>query len=199
MRLFVYTREGSEPQQSDYVVGIDPGVKTNGISILDKSNMSIDMEAFEEKGINANRIFLPFFYVFVRNQVKRFIDKKVMPLNGTVECVIEFAHMTGEYSLGMAVVVNTWLNLLFAIKKVVKVTLIPNRVPEFFLKKKSVTPMETVWFVRKAMARFVPERDIAVHAYDALIYILYTQYGLLKDMLSDNVRVPEPLIVEVNW
>lgn len=199
MRLFVYTREGSEPQQSDYVVGIDPGVKTNGISILDKSNMSIDMEAFEEKGINANRIFLPFFYVFVRNQVKRFIDKKVMPLNGTVECVIEFAHMTGEYSLGMAVVVNTWLNLLFAIKKVVKVTLIPNRVPEFFLKKKSVTPMETVWFVRKAMSRFVPERDIAVHAYDALIYILYTQYGLLKDMLSDNVRVPEPLIVEVNW
>ena len=56
MRLFVYTREGSEPQQSDYVVGIDPGVKTNGISILDKSNMSIDMEAFEEKGINVRSI-----------------------------------------------------------------------------------------------------------------------------------------------
>lgn len=199
MRLFVYIRKGSKPVKTDYVVSVDPGVKTNGICVLDKASMTIDMEAFTEKGINANKIFLPFLFVFVRNQIQRFIDTKVMPLDGKVECVIEFAHMTGEYSLGMSVVVGTWLHLLFAVKKVVKVTLIPNRVPEYFLKKKSVSPMETVWFVREAMQSFVPEKDIAVHAYDALIYILYTQYNLLKDRLSKKVREPVPDIVEIYW
>ena len=199
MRLFVYTRKGSKPVKTDYVVSVDPGVKTNGICVLDKASMTIDMEAFEEKGINANKIFLPFFFVFVKNQVQRFIDQKIKPLNGKVECVVEFAHMTGEFSLGMSVVVDTWLYLLFSIKKVVKVTLIPNRVPEFFLKKKSVTPLETVWFARSALQSLVPEKDIAVHAYDALLYILYTQYNLLFTKLSTKVRKPEPIIVEVFW
>lgn len=202
MRLFVYTRHNQcnhKLGETNYVVSVDPGVKTNGICVLDKASMSLDMEAYEEPKINANKIFLPFFYAFVRKQVQRFIDTKIKPLNGNVECVVEFAHMTGEFSLGMSVVVATWLYLLFNVKKVKKVTLIPNRVPEFFLKKKSVTPIETVWFARNALQEFVPEKDIAVHAYDALLYILYTQYDLFQGRLSINVRKPEPQIVEVPW
>ena len=114
--------------------------------------------------------------------------------------MVEFPHITGEFSVGMSVSCTLWLEELFKSKNVVRVTFIQNKIPEFFLKKRSVTPLETVYFARDVLPMFVPEVPLPTHAYDALLYLLFVHFDWFKAYIRDGaVREPHPELVKLNW
>jgi len=182
------------------VVSIDPGVKTTGVAILDKGKASIEMLAYEWGEINASKTYLPLLILFMRDKIREIVSDKISGIKGSVECVVEFPHITGEFSVGMSVSCTLWLEELFKSKNVVRVTFIQNKIPEFFLKKRSVTPLETVYFARDVLPMFVPEVPLSTHAYDALLYLLFVHFDWFKAYIRDGaVREPHPELVKLNW
>ncbi len=199
MRLFLYER-GCIKESPQTVVSIDPGVKTTGVAILDKGKASIEMLAYEWGEINASKTYLPLLILFMRDKIREIVSDKISGIKGSVECVVEFPHITGEFSVGMSVSCTLWLEELFKSKNVVRVTFIQNKIPEFFLKKRSVTPLETVYFARDVLPMFVPEVPLATHAYDALLYLLFVHFDWFKAYIRDGaVREPHPELVKLNW
>lgn len=150
--------------------------------------------------INASKTYLPLLILFMRDKIKGIITDKIKGLSGCVECIVEFPHITGEFSVGMGISCTLWLEELFKIKNVIRVIFIQNKIPEFFLKKKSVSPLETVYYARDVLSMFVPEYPLATHAYDALLYLLFVHFDWFKAYIKVGaVREPHPVIVRLKW
>lgn len=200
MRLFVYSRTKEARQAPDIIVSIDPGLKTTGIAILNKVNATVSMSAFEWPDINIAKTYLPDLILHIRYTVRQVIKDIIKKFKETIDCIIEFPHITGEYAVGMSIVCVTWLHELFRVRTVRNVIFIQNKVPEFFMRKRSVTSLETVYYVRETLPRFVPPKEVATHAYDALLYLLFVCFDWFSAFIKEGtVRKPVPEIVSLTW
>ena len=156
MRLFVYSRTKEARQAPDIIVSIDPGLKTTGIAILNKVNATVSMSAFEWPDINIAKTYLPDLILHIRYTVRQVIKDIIKKFKETIDCIIEFPHITGEYGVGMSMVCVTWLHELFRVRNVRTLYLYKTRFQSFLCGNER--NLETVYYARERYPRFVPSK-----------------------------------------
>lgn len=201
MTLFEFTRTLPYVPSTNFPfkLAIDPGVKTNGFALWDSMSGKIELRAVEAPPeIKPTKMYFPNLIAYIRESQKLMLEG-VVPKAGEVHVVIEFCHIGGQFSTGLCVDITSYMELLFGIPNVTKVTLIQNRVPEFFLKKRKLTNTEVGIYAREVFGDMLPTKKVPIHAYDAVLFLLYSEYELLKPHLKIPVRVPEPKKESLIW
>lgn len=169
------------------IVGLDPGVSTVGLALFDMLSGTLEVRKVEKpSGILS--MGLPDIITYV----DKHWAEVLAPLGGLeeTEFVIEYPHISGSFSVGLTLAIQS---LVLYLRKhgCPKVTLIPNRIPEFFLKKRSATGTETVHLAKAIFG--LDGRRLSVHESDALLFLLFTNSGLLRSRGLVRASFREPV------
>lgn len=196
MKVFEISRqEGVKPLE---VVGIDPGVATQGIAHF---KVESDVYHWEQQSLECDLrvtwLSMPELIVAVQDRVRetlKVLDRMAVSIPETA-VVIEYPFMRGSASPGIGCYTTELVNQLMD-RGVARIGFLPCRIPEFFLKKRSVSGLETVALVKTL---FPDVGRIKVHAADAMLFALFRYYEYFVRYVRglDQWRPPNFKIVNI--
>lgn len=196
MKLYRITKREGQILTS---LSIDPGVSTAGFCLLGTRGR-LETWSAASPDFHVLKLIYPELLVKIRDRALEFINKT--PICGaqweTTEVIMEYPHISGGFSLGLAQMITTLTQIFIDKLNVPRVVFIPNRIPEFFLKVRSVSGRETVDLVKSFG---ILEGRFPVHEADALLFSVFAHLEVYRSRYpSDamrNLRVPNFEIVEL--
>lgn len=187
----VYELRGSRLAAPSFSLSIDPGVATSGYALLSKGG-TVKSWRQERKDTEVLSKSLPELLVLMRRLVEedllRVRDQEGAFSWGEAEVVMEYPHLSGQFSLGLSLYISELTAQLRA-QGVLKVTFIPNRIPEWFMKQRGVSGKETVHLAR-SLFPWVGTQRISVHECDALLFSLFKHYRFYNSKFGIVAREP---------
>lgn len=196
MKLYVI---GSGRGRSQYSLSVDPGVVTSGYAFLDSEAKTVVSWAEKNEGVRVLELQVPELLQAVKGVVQKNLSGAIARIGRekvpATEVILEYPHVSGEFSMGLAVCL-TWMQEFFVREGFLKVTYIPARIPEWFLKVRSVSGRETV-DLAKSFFPHIRDKRVAVHECDALLFSLFKHYDFYHRVFGVNARPPQYEIVDV--
>lgn len=196
MNVFKIERRAPSYGEPRHSLAIDPGIKTIGWCLYDKENgtFSHGFKEFEEE--SPLSVDFPRLY----EMVHRVLVNLSGELKGVdfmfTEVVVEYPHIGGQFSTGLCCYLTRLIDTLVMRHNCPRISLIPNRIPEWFLKKRSVSGTETVQLVKKVLDI---QGRIKVHAADAILFSIFRHFDLwLKFNGKGIAEMRRPEFTEIN-
>lgn len=194
MKIFFWEKNSTVAER---IMGLDPGVKTTGFSLFDMATHSFSIGK-REWDIPVLTLSLPTLIAEIHKQTEDILN--IVTRTGAQEVIMEYPHLRGSFSLALAVELSHITMKLRTAPSVIRTTFVPNRIPEFFLKERSVSGKETVEYAEELSSGFkwygkkcvrVSNR-VSVHECDALLFALIARYDLIAPGFAPFVpRKPE--------
>jgi len=199
----LYVRDNPEQHRVAQAVAIDPGLATCGIAYLNTSKINdgcwVDWDWFEDKSGKATTLALPELYAYAQERAlftyKKMFEQFESLDPSACDFIIEYPHLMGQFSTGLAVFICK-LTQVLKDNDARRITYIPARIPEFFLKVRSVNGTQTVTFAKEAYGKSLYRAEdtpirLKVHAADALLFLLFRYNKIITGLTGIPTRVPE--------
>ena len=177
MKLYSYDK-GDSSVVIKHTLAIDPGLKTSGFSLISWEQGSvISWEAPAE----ARKVLgLPFPDVFQRvsERVDIYLDQIPEGLDlSSFEVVVEYTYFGGEFSSGIHMLVSTLMRALDREVVVGRVTLVPAKIAQYFMRVRSATDSMVKKYVREKFPKeWFAGGKVGPHAADAMLFQAYNNY-----------------------
>lgn len=192
MTVFEFNKKSFSNQDKIYKLAIDPGVRTNGFALWEQGSSSISLISKEApKEVKPTKMYFPVLLNYIKHSQKELLFD-IVPSDGEVHCIMEFCHIGGQFSTGLSMAITSYLHTLYQYKNISRVTLVQNRIPEFFLKRRKLTNTEVGMYARQIFGDVLPSKRVPIHAYDAVLFMLFSEYTNMKHLLKEEVRTPNP-------
>lgn len=193
----IYEIRGAQEQgPSAFSLSIDPGVATSGYALLTRQGVVHSWKAErEDTGVMSKSVpeLLVLMRKLVGEDLLRAFEVEEPFSWHSAEVVMEYPHISGQFSLGLSLYMSELVSRLLGLG-VMKISFLPNRIPEWFLKQRGVSGRETVALTR-SLFPWVGAKRISVHECDALLFSLYKHYRFYNQKFGIVAR--EPLFTTV--
>lgn len=174
-----------------YVLSIDPGFRSGGFALLDKTEGSVLTWGASECGSKILGVSFPDLFKVSRDRAEYFLSQLPRVDPEEIEVIIEHSMITGSFSLSLNVLVSVFLSMLVERKMVARVTLVQPRTSQWFLKLSSATPREVISFAERTFPpTWKDTKRWNSHAVDALLIMMFCHYDYFKTFVK-NLREPK--------
>jgi hypothetical protein len=192
---------GGTPTDYNYIIGIDPGVKTSGLCFTNKKKGTVSLVTIEDD-IFTNVPF-PELYVLCNGMVQQYLAlikqnfPRVKPEN--IAVITEYTWLQGAFSSGLMVLLSTLVNTLLY-EGYGSVSMVSNKIAGYFLmtNKKLNQKLIDKW-VEFYFPELLEQAD-SPHCIDALMFSVFLNYEwfLANFHQAERVRRPEYNIITLS-
>lgn len=181
------------------VFSIDPGFKTSGFASVNFVTKKVETWGAPANDVPIMGVPFPDLYRIARERSIFLLSQfpKNIELDHT-ELIVEYTVLHKQFSVSLNVLITTLLDMLIEQNSVAKITLVPPRTTQWFIKLRSVKPSEIKRFVSsKFPIEWARKGRWNSHAADALLITAYCHYEFFRD-LGIDLREPKVEFVERN-
>lgn len=187
MKLYKISFNETDPE---YCLSIDPGLKTAGLTLLDKKTGKIIKYQSFKSDTGSIRDPVPKFIHTTLSLGNRYMKDFDISYEKTQVC-IECSFYGGQFSSGMMAVVTS-LIWYFQQKNVPSIWLVPPKISQYFVKNHKAKGKEITSFVRNL---YKIEKRINQHIADSILISCMVNYDILEPSIKNQLRVPDNEII----
>ena len=188
---------------SKYIVAIDTGLATSGLSILNKvtgENKLVTLFSSYQQSSNFVDLIVP-----VNNQCQNYLETiyKYVPEKEKeyISLVVEHPVYNPEFtfSIGLNMLASAFVNYVLS-RGIKRLNLVPPVITQYFLQKKNITLTEIKTWLKYFMPLYNP-KELTAHSIDALLLSLFTNYEYYEENKLINTGVKKPVydVKELNF
>jgi len=181
-------------------LAVDGGLRTTGYCLLDFERVS--MEAWTEpqdtRGV-LGRSF-PNLYRRLSERVDLYLTRIPPDTDpAEVEVTTEFTYLRGEFSVGLTALVAVFARVCLREFGVGRVTLVPNRIPQYMLRVPKAANSEIVKYVKEKFPpqRYCRDKRYSAHSADAVLFQGFCYRDWFLNALGVELRPPK--VEWVTW